>query len=64
MLPSIVDAKPLSPVNGENCIVCELAMKYVKSMLSKNATEVQILQKLEQVCNYLSGDLAKQVCIL
>lgn len=52
---------PLTKVGDENCMMCELAMSYVKSMLSKNATEQQVEQTLEKVCNYLSGDMAQQV---
>jgi len=51
---------PLTKVGDENCMMCELAMSYVKSMLSKNATEQQVEQTLEKVCNYLSGDMAQQ----
>lgn len=50
--------------NGENCIMCEMALSYAKSMLKKNATEEQIMQELEKGCNLLSGSLAKEVCII
>lgn len=47
-------------LNSENCIMCEMALSYAKSMLKKNATEQQIMQELDKACNLLSGSLAKE----
>lgn len=57
----VTDKTPLR-VGNEACDVCEMAISYVQSLLEKNSTQEEIVHVVEKVCNYLSGDMATQVC--
>ena len=39
-------------------------MDYVKSALSKNATQQEIMAELEKVCSYLPAELTSEVSLL
>ncbi|EDV21559.1 expressed hypothetical protein [Trichoplax adhaerens] len=39
------------------CTVCEIAVQYIDSLLTQNATEQEIISTLDKVCNFLPGSL-------
>jgi len=60
-MPMLLLAKPKSS-DAETCAVCETVMAYVASMLKENATEEEIQQLLDKVCNFLPKNL-QQECL-
>jgi len=44
--------------SGEACVLCELVVKQVDSMLADNATEKEIQDALDQVCSMLPSSIA------
>ena len=54
----------MNKLGDENCIMCKMAMDYVKSALSKNATQQEIMAELEKVCSYLPAELTSEVSLL
>jgi len=55
--------KAIPKLGDEACTMCKLAMSYVKSFITKDSTEQDIMNALDKVCNFLSGDMAQEVCI-
>ena len=47
--------------NPVTCEVCEMAMKYLDSMLSNNSTEEEIKKGLDQLCGYLPSSAQQEV---
>ena len=55
-------SKPKKNVeDGELCIVCETLVQYLDSMLSQNATQQEIEEALEKVCNFLPDQFKQEV---
>ncbi|RUS88535.1 hypothetical protein EGW08_003711, partial [Elysia chlorotica] len=45
---------------GPTCILCEFVMTQLDSILASNATQQQIVQALDQVCNFLPASVKQQ----
>ena len=62
-----VDSASLQEASGPLCILCELVMKELESMLDSNTTEAQIKAALDKVCSLLpktiSEDVSSVVCV-
>lgn len=41
------------------CVMCEFVMRELRQMIGKNATEEEIMQALEKVCDYMPESLTK-----
>ena len=44
------------------CGICETVIQYVDSLLQDNATEAEIEQALEKVCNFVPDLIKDEVC--
>lgn len=51
---------PRKVADTEMCGVCETLIQYVDSLLTQNATEKEIEDVLEKVCNFLPGTMKTQ----
>ena len=61
-LPTSFDLSlPDHGTKEEFCGVCETIIQYVGSLLEENATETQIKQALNKVCNFLPSELRGEV---
>lgn len=56
----VLQAK-LSSMSSETCDICKLVVQYFDSLLKENATEQDIIDLLERVCNFLPDTLKAQV---
>ncbi|XP_066536220.1 prosaposin [Hoplias malabaricus] len=45
---------------GDFCDVCKMAVRYIDGILEQNATEAEIEQAVEKICNFLPDELKTQ----
>ncbi|XP_067928712.1 prosaposin-like isoform X2 [Watersipora subatra] len=53
-------ATPKPQLRSTQCLMCEMALAYVKTDLEKNATQQQVFALLDKLCAELPSDLAPQ----
>ena len=49
--------------SGPLCVICELVMKELESMLDSNTTATEIQAALDKVCSLLPSSITKDVSI-